>query len=148
MTVGPLEYIVIGFPDLTIDGSVAAEIGNVVRDGTIRIVDLVGVAKDENGEVVIAELDTKDDPRYAGFAPLLNNRVGLFTAEDLLAIATEIPEKTGALVVLFEHAWAIGIKDALAAKGAVLLGRATIPPEVLEAVADELESADSQALPA
>ena len=24
MTVGPLEYIVIGFPDLTIDGSVAA----------------------------------------------------------------------------------------------------------------------------
>ena len=40
MTVGPLEYIVIGFPDVTIDGSVAAEIWDVVRNGTIRIVDL------------------------------------------------------------------------------------------------------------
>jgi hypothetical protein len=148
MTVGPLEYIVIGFPDLTVDGSVAAEIAAVVDQGTIRIVDLVAVAKDETGEVVIAELDTKDDPRYAGFAPLLTNRVGLFTAEDLLTIAEEIPERTGALVVLFEHAWAVGIKEALAAKGAVLLGRATVPPEVLEEVAEELEAASAQALPA
>ena len=106
------------------------------------------VVKDESGEVVIAELDTKDDPRYAGFAPLLSNRVGLFTSDDLLTIAAGIPERTGALVVLFEHAWAIGIKEALEAKGAILLGRATVPPEVLEAVADELESADTQALPA
>jgi hypothetical protein len=148
MTVGPLEYIVIGFPDLVVDGSVAAEIAAVVDKGTIRIVDLVAIAKDAEGEVVIAELDTKDDPRYAGFAPLLTNRVGLFTAEDLLTIAADIPEGTGALVVLFEHAWAVGIKEALAAKGAVLLGRSVVPPEVLEEVAEELEAASSQALPA
>ena len=146
MTVGPLEYIVIGFPDVNVDGSVAAEIAAVVESGTIRIVDLVAVAKDATGEVVIAELDTKDDPRYAGFAALLTNRVGLFTAEDLLEIAAGIPERTGALVVLFEHAWAVGIKEALAAKGAVLLARATVPPEVLEEVAEELEAAEEQAL--
>ena len=45
----------------------------------------------------------------------------MFTSEDLLTIAAEIPERTGALVVLFEHAWAIGIKEALAAKNAVLI---------------------------
>jgi hypothetical protein len=148
MTVGPLEYIVIGFPNLVVDGSVANEIGQVVRDGTIRIVDLVALGKNEDGDVAIIELDAKDDPRYAGFAPLLTNRVGLFTAEDLATIGEGMPAGTGALVVLFEHIWAVGIKEALAAKGAVLLGRATVPPEVLEEVAAELEAAQSEALPA
>ena len=148
MTVGPLEYVVIGFPDLNVDGTVAAEIETVVRAGTIRIVDLVALAKDADGDVAIVELDAKDDPRYAGFAPLLTNRMGLFTPEDLAEIAVGMPEDTGALVILFEHRWAVDIKDALAAKGAVLLGRSVIPPEVLEEVAAELEAALAEPQPA
>lgn len=148
MTVGPLEYVVIGFPDLNVDGSVAAEIETVVRNGTIRIVDLVAIAKDEDGDVAVIELDAKDDPRYAGFAPLLTNRMGLFTAEDLATIAVDMPERTGALVILFEHRWAVDIKNALAAKNAVLIARSVIPPEVLEEVNDELEAAMAEALPA
>jgi len=148
MTLGPLEYVVIGFPNLVIDGSVANEIATVVEAGTIRIVDLVAIAKDADGDVAILELDAKDDPRYAGFAPLLTNRVGLFTAEDLATIAVGMPEGTGALVILFEHRWAVDVKDALEAKGAVLLSRSVIAPEILEEIADELEAAIAQELPA
>jgi hypothetical protein len=148
MTVGPLEYTVIGFPDLIVDGTVAEEIGKVVEAGTIRIVDLVAIGKNADGDVAIIELDAKDDARYAGFAPLLSNRMGLFTAEDLATIAVDMPAGTGALVVLFEHRWAVEIKEALQAKGAVLLGRAVIPPEVLEEVNDELEAALAEPLPA
>ena len=58
--------------------------------------------------------------------------MALFTAEDLATVAETLPEKTAALVVLFEHRWAVDIKEAIAAKGGLLIGRSVIPPEVLE----------------
>jgi hypothetical protein len=141
VTLGPLEYLVIGFKGTEFDGSVAHEIGKVVENGTIRIVDLVFIYRDETGNAVIAELDAKDDPRFAGFASLLTGTMGLFTPEDLEVIAESLPEGTGGLVILFEHRWAEDIKDAMAAKGGFLVSRAVIAPEVLEELAEELDAA-------
>jgi len=141
VTLGPLEYLVVGFKGTEFDGSVAHEIGKVVENGTIRIVDLVFIYRDESGNAVIAELDAKNDPRYAGFASLLTGTMGLFTPEDLEEIATSLPEGTGGLVILFEHRWAVDIKDAMAAKGGFLVSRAVIAPEILEELADELDAA-------
>lgn len=141
MTLGPLEYIVIGFTRGEIDGSVAREIGKVVENGTIRIVDLAFFMREGEDSAIIAELDAKDDPRFAGFAPLLGNTVGLFTQEDLETIATSIPVGTGALAILFEHHWAVDIREAMAAKGGFLVSRTVIPPEVLEELSAELEAA-------
>ena len=44
MTLGPLEYTVIGFRKGTFDGSIAREIGKVVDQNVIRIVDIVMIA--------------------------------------------------------------------------------------------------------
>ena len=89
----------------------------MVDQGTIRIVDLVLIAKDSDGEVMVVEVDSKDDPRFAGFAPLLAGLVGLFTPEDVETIADELPLNTSALAVLFEHRWAERLKDAMIAAG-------------------------------
>ena len=70
MTLGPLEYIVIGFEGNRFDGSIAHEIGKVVDKGIIRLVDVVFITKDAEGNAAILELDNKEDPRFAGFAPL------------------------------------------------------------------------------
>jgi hypothetical protein len=139
MALGPLEYIVIGFEGTHFDGSVAHEIGKVVENGTIRIVDAVMLAKNAGGDLAVVEIDAKDDPRFETLAPLLKDRLGLFTAEDLAAIAVSMPSDTAALVILFEHHWAVSIKEALQAANGTLIGRAVIPPEVLEEVAAELE---------
>ena len=45
------------------------------------------------------------------------------------------------MVMLFEHRWAEGIKDAMAAAGGFLITRAVVPPEVLEEVQAELDAA-------
>jgi hypothetical protein len=141
MTLGPLEYLVIGFTGTTFDGSIAHEIEKVVEKKIIRLVDVVFVAKDANGEAIILELDNKDDPRFASFAGLLGDRMGLFTQEDLVEIASDLPTNTAGLALLFEHRWAEDVKDAIVAKGGFLVGRAVIPPDVLEEVAAELEAA-------
>jgi len=139
MTLGPLEYIVIGFAGKqTLDGTVAQELEKVVANGAIRIVDLVFIARDDEDNAVAVELDAKADPRFATFAPLLRGTMGLLTEEDIETVAGTLPADTAALVVLFEHHWAVDIKDAIAAKGGFLLGRAVIPPEVLEELTEEL----------
>jgi hypothetical protein len=136
---GPLEYIVIGFAGNRFDGSIAREIERVVESGTIRLIDIVFVGKDADGTAVILELDNKDDPRFAPFAALLGDRMGLLTPEDLEHVASDLEPDTSAMVMLFEHRWAEHIKEAMAAAGGFLVGRAVIPPEVLEALSGELE---------
>ena len=140
MTLGPLEYTVIGFRKGTFDGSIAREIGKVVDQNIIRIVDIVLIDRDAQGNTAVIEIDAKEDPAFESFAPILENRMGLFTPEDVETIADSLPPETSALAILFEHRWAEDIKDAMAKAGGFLVARAVIAPEVLEEVNAELES--------
>jgi hypothetical protein len=141
MTLGPLEYSVFGFEGNNFDGSIAREIAKVVENGTIALVDVVFIGRDGDGNAVILELDNKDDPRFAAFHTLVDGTMGLFTPEDLAEIAESLPANTSGLVVLFEHRWAIGIKEALQDAGGFLVARSVIPPEVVEEVSAELDEA-------
>lgn len=145
MTLGPLEYTVIGFEGNRFNGSIADEIARVVESGTIALVDLVFVTKDRGGDVAILELDNKEDPRFASFTPMLEGLMGLLTEEDITKIAAGLSPDTSALVIMFEHRWAVHIKDAVAAAGGFLIARETIRPEALEMLNAEIEAA---ALPA
>ena len=141
MTLGPLECTVIGFEGNKFTGRVADEVARVVESGTISLVDVVFVTKDAGGDVAILELDNKDDPRFAGFAPMLKGLTGLLTEDDIETIAVKLPENTSALVLLFEHKWAVHIKEAMEAAGGFLVSRDTISPEVLEELNAELATA-------
>ncbi|HEU5204853.1 MAG TPA: DUF6325 family protein [Candidatus Limnocylindrales bacterium] len=140
MTLGPLEYTVIGFRKGTFDGSIAREIGRVVDQNIVRIVDAVFIDQDAQGNTLVLEIDAKEDPAFESFAPILQNRMGLFTPEDIETLAESLPPETSALAILFEHRWAVDIKDAIANAGGFLVARSVIPPEVLEEVSAELEA--------
>jgi hypothetical protein len=135
-----MEYLVIGFDGPRFDGSIADEIARVVDNGTIRVVDAVMLAKDGAGDLAVLEIDAKEDPRFESIAPLLAGRMGLFTPEDLATIAGDLPAGSAALVMLFEHRWAVRVKEAIGRANGSLIARAVIPPEVLEEVAEELEA--------
>jgi hypothetical protein len=143
MTLGPLEYLVIGFDGDRFDGSIATEIQKVVDKGIIRLVDVVFIVREADGDSVIVELSNTDDPRFASFAPLLAQMRALFTPEDLQAIADSLPLGSAGLALLFEHRWAEDIKDAIAAAGGFLVRRDVVPPEVLAEVSAELEAASA-----
>jgi hypothetical protein len=144
VTLGPLEYTVIGFAGNNFDGSIAKEIGRVVENGTIRIVDAVAIIKDTQGDVAVVEIDAKNDERFASIASLLEGTMGLFTPEDLATLAETIPADTSALVLLFEHRWAVHVKEAIQDAGGVLLARSVIAPEILEEASAELEAYAAQ----
>jgi hypothetical protein len=143
MTLGPLEYLVIGFDGDRFDGSIAREIEKVVDKEIIRLVDVVFITREANGDSAIIELSNTDDPRFVSFAPLLAQLRSLFTPEDLQELADSLPLGTAGLALLFEHRWAEDIKDAIGAAGGFLVRRDVIPPEVLAEVSAELEAASA-----
>lgn len=140
MTLGPLEYTVIGFAGNNFNGSIADEISRVVESGTISLVDLVFISKDEDGTAHILELDNKDDDRFAKFAPMLEGLTGLLTEEDMDKIADKLEPNTAALVIMFEHRWAVRIKQAIGQAGGFLIEREVIRPEALEMLNAELDA--------
>jgi hypothetical protein len=141
VTLGPLDYTVIGFVGNSFDGSIAREIGKVVDAGIVRIVDLVFVTKDAAGDVDIVELDDSENPKFASFSTLLADRMGLFTPEDIGAIADGLPGDTSALIILWENKWAEKIKAAILDANGFLVAHARIAPEALAALNDELDAA-------
>ena len=141
MTLGPLEYTVIGFEGNRFDGSIADEIRRVVESGIIAVVDAVFVTKGPDGHALVVELDNKDDARFASFTWMLQGTTGLLTDEDVDKIAADLPENTSALVILFEHRWAVNVKKAIVAAGGFLVSREQIPPEALQMLNAELEIA-------
>jgi Family of unknown function (DUF6325) len=145
MTLGPLEYLVIGFKEDRFDGGIAKEIEKIVSAGVIRIVDIVYVTKTREGTTAIVEIDNKNDPAFASFKRLLGNSQALFTTEDLERLADSMPPATAGLVLLFEHRWAEDIKEAMAQRGGFLVARSVIPPEVLEDLSAELEGREAVA---
>ncbi len=94
MTLGPLEYTVIGFEGNNFDGSIADELSRVIDSGVISVVDLVFVGKGNDGNLRIVELDNKEDPRFAGFAPMLQGLTGLLTEEDIEEIGADSSSRT------------------------------------------------------
>lgn len=143
MTLGPLEYTVIGFDGNDFTGRIADEISRVVDSGTVALVDIVFITKDVDDSVVVVELDNHDDPRFAGFATLLEGLNGLLTPEDVDNIAGGLRGNSSALVLLFEHKWAVRLKEAIMDAGGFLVARETISPEALEMVNAEIEASRS-----
>jgi hypothetical protein len=145
MTLGPLEYTVIGFEGNNFTGAIADELARVVDSGVIAIVDLVFVGKGEDGHLRIVELDNKEDPRFEGFAPMLQGLTGLLTEEDIQEIGDDLEPNTSALVIMFEHRWAVRLKGAIMNAGGFLVARETIRPESLEMLNAEIEAAELSA---
>jgi hypothetical protein len=145
MTLGPLEYLVIGFNEDRFDGGIAKEIEKIVSAGVIRVVDIVYVTKTGEGTTAIVEIDNKNDPAFASFKRLLGKSQALFTTEDIERLADSMPPASAGLVLLFEHRWAEDIKEAIAQRGGFLVARSVIPPEVLEDLSAELEGREAVA---
>ena len=57
MSVGPIEILMVEFPDNKFTGEIAPALAELVEQGMIRIIDLLFVAKDKDGDVVAVELE-------------------------------------------------------------------------------------------
>lgn len=61
MSHGPVDLVVVRFPDTEFSNNVASVLGSMVSDGTIRVIDLLFVTNDQSGNLEVKELTDLDE---------------------------------------------------------------------------------------
>ena len=139
MTAGPVSYTVVAFPGNRFNGNVAPEIEKLVANGMVRILDLVFVFKDENGDTLTLEFDQLEE--LAAFGDLEGDVGGLIKQEDLDHVADQLPAGNSALAVVWEDLWARPLVEAVRGSGGVVIDSARIPADLVDAALEELSEA-------
>ena len=140
MVLGPLEYLVVGFEDYRFTGQILAELRAAQEKGIIRVVDLCVIKKDEQGNVTAQELSDLSGEEATELSPLAAHLMGLLADEDIRQVAADIPNNSAAGLLLFEHIWAIGLKEAIKNAGAVAITGGFVSPDVIAEVEEDLEA--------
>jgi hypothetical protein len=139
MAIGPVEYIIVGFPGNQFNGEIAPELGKLVESGTIRILDLVFITKDGSGEVSAVEFEDHAD--VALFNALEGEVGGLVSNEDIEYAAVELEPNSSAALLIWEDVWATPFVEAMRHSGGVFIEGSRIPHDLIEAAEAELAAA-------
>jgi uncharacterized membrane protein len=136
-SLGPVEYVVIGFPGNRFKGEIVPAVAELVDHDVVRIIDVAFIKKDADGNVTTFEYDTLDDVLAYGFADVDGEAGGVLNDEDLeLAAETLEPDSSAALIV-WEHRWAARVAQAIRDAGGRIIAGERIPDEIVEqALAD------------
>jgi hypothetical protein len=172
MTIGPIQALVIGFPDNDLfEGRIAEELARLSDVGQIRIIDAVFVMREDDDISVLSVSDLDDDQR-AELRSVVGALVGLGVAgaegaaagaelgdsidgdaptmaESLAAeLLDDLPDGSSALVLAVEHLWAVPLRDAVRDAGGIVLANRSITAEDLVAfgmdLGDALEASETE----
>jgi uncharacterized membrane protein len=147
--VGPIQVVVFGFDRIDqFKGEVLEELTTLRGRGLIRLIDLFVAVKDPSGEVVAAELKglTEDESvefgrvvgKLLGTKEISAGEVAVAAVERTLAAAAKsvgldyrglrslvenLPPGKAFGILLFEHVWAVPLRDAIRRAGGVPLAQ-------------------------
>ena len=163
--IGPVQLISVGFePEANFEGRIADELAALAKERTIRILDLLFIARDtESDEIVVVEqqgtesmggivgalLGLELDENIAqpgGGAPADEHAFG-FSQADIEQMAAGLEPGGSAGLLLIEHVWARGFRKAVRDAGGRMLGEGFLTPETIAAVEPKL-AAMSEAIEA
>ena len=137
MTYGPIDFIALEFEGNKFKGEILASLLELVEQKIVRVIDLVVIMKDEEGEILVREVQQLDDQLLEIFDPSEVTASGMITEGDIEMVGEALANNTSAGILLFENLWAVKFKEALIEADGRLLMQERIPHEVvLEALVD------------
>lgn len=139
LDIGPVEYLLIGFPGNEFKGEIAPALGRLIESGTVRIIDLVFISKGLDGDVVTFEFDQLES--LAPFAALDGEAGGLVGPEDIAHAATALEPGCSAALLVWEDTWATELAKAVRDANGVILEGARIPYDLVQEALAELQAA-------
>ena len=131
--IGPVEYLIVAFPGNRFRGEIAPALADLVEAGTIRIIDVAFVGKDDDGDVAAFELSDLDPEVREGLENLGATAGGLFNEEDLMAAGEELDPNSSAALLVWENVWAKPVAEAIRDAGGELYDYDRVPHEVVVA---------------
>ena len=138
MKLGPVQLLVVGFEEGKFEGKILDELRRLREHDIIRLIDLLFVAKDEQGDVARVEQSDLSAEEAVEFGALVGALIGMgadgeegavagaevgaaaaaengspLDVEDVWYLADAIPPGTAAAIALIEHRWAIPLRTAI-----------------------------------
>jgi uncharacterized membrane protein len=179
MAIGPVQLIALGFEHPNFKGEVIAELEKLRESDTVRVIDALAVYKDAEGAIEVEHLSnlTRDEAielgskvgaliglgiegeegmalgAEAGAEAAADGGVEMFSEDDAWDVLADIPNDSAAALILLEHHWAVGLRDAIFRAGGFRIDDAFISPLDLVALgmvsaaeAQELHDKESRAV--
>jgi len=159
MAIGPVQLIVLGFPNPDFHGEIIAELERLRQSDTVRVIDALAVYKDPAGAIEVMHLSnlTTDEARELGSkvaalvglgiegeegfeigaqagADAAEGGIEVFDEADAWNVLSEIPDGSAAALLLIEHHWAVPLRDAIARAGGSRISDGFISPFDLVAI--------------
>jgi uncharacterized membrane protein len=152
---GPMQVFAIGFPGNKFSGEILPAINDARDTDLIRMIDYLFISKDANGRVMSVRGTDLGKKEIEEFHSVLGALIGLgaggiegarigaeegarfgehdmgLSKNDIRNIAENLPNNSSALLMIVEHLWAKGIKQALVNSGGIMLAQGMLTPEVV-----------------
>jgi uncharacterized membrane protein len=153
MAIGPVQLIVLGFQDPDFHGEIIDELERLRQSDTVRVIDALAVYKDADGELEATHLSNLSDDEAVELGSVVGALIGLgfdgeagavagaqagaeaaadgisaFSDEAAWDVLEDIPNGSAAAVVLLEHHWAVGLRDAVVRAGGYRVSDGFISP--------------------
>jgi uncharacterized membrane protein len=154
--IGPVQLISLGFDrDANFEGRVIAELAKLESERTIRVLDVLFIARDTDSEDTVV----LEHPGAEDMGAIVGALLGFefegedggttettegeqhafgFSQDDIQQMASGLGPGESAGLLLIEHVWARDLKRAFRDAGGRLLGEGFLTPETIKAVEPEL----------
>jgi uncharacterized membrane protein len=124
---GPIDYIIVGFEGNNFKGEILSELKKAMDNGTIAVLDLALIVKDNAGNVEALELSSLDNEVVK---QIIGSKSGaLITDEDIEETGEVLENNTSAGLLIIEQLWAKGLKLAIKNANGVLVAEGRIHPD-------------------
>jgi hypothetical protein len=134
---GPVDYLVVEFPEgaQNFTGEMAEELARLSESGTIRILDMLILQKNDDGSVDALEID--EVPGVDEIRALEANVAEILAADDVVHLAEAMVPGSVAGVLVWENTWAAPFASAARRSGGQLIATGRIP---IQAIAASMEA--------
>jgi hypothetical protein len=141
---GPVDYLIVEFPAgaQNFTGEGAAELARLHDSGIIRVMDVLILAKAQDGSVEAQELS--DLPELGELVRIEAQLAQTLAEEDVAHLAAAMDPGSVAAVLVYENLWAAPFASAMRRAGGQLIANGRIPIQAIIAAveADEALAAE------
>jgi Family of unknown function (DUF6325) len=141
---GPVDYLVVEFPAgaSNFTGEMAKELLALVDSGTIRVIDILILTKNEDGSVDAMELSDIED--LGPLQAVEKDLAELLAADDVAHLAAAMEPGSTAGVLIWENLWAAPFASAARRSGGQLIANGRIPIQAIIASIEADEASASE----
>jgi hypothetical protein len=142
LELGPVDLVVIAFPpDAPATGEAIPIFIDLVDRGIIRVLDVLGIRKDEDGTFSGFDIDAAGDHGAGDLVAFQGAQTGLIGDEDVRIAAEEMEIGTRAIMIVFENRWAAPFASAVRRNGGRLVAYERVGAQDLLDALENLEPA-------